>query len=82
MGGDDTRKAIAPGGARLPPYLDPRADQTVVKRVAVDFLNRYVKHAGSALSALSRDGNMTGAATISTTPSLTGMRSTCRPGAP
>jgi hypothetical protein len=43
MGGDDTRKAIVPGGAHLPPYLDPRADQTVVKRVAVDFLDGYLK---------------------------------------
>ena len=79
VGGEDARKAIMPGREHLPPYLDPAADQTVVKRVTLDFLNGYLKH---PLSALSRDGNATGVATISTTLSLPGMRSTYRPGAP
>jgi fermentation-respiration switch protein FrsA (DUF1100 family) len=63
------------GAEHLPPYLDAGPDQTLVERTTVDFFNGYLKHSGSSLSALAKDGSAAGAARVTSSglpPSVPG----------
>jgi pimeloyl-ACP methyl ester carboxylesterase len=69
------------GAAHLPPYLDAGPDQTIVERATVDFLNAYLKHSASSLSALANDGSAAGVASITSSGSAPSTPGTCA-GAP
>jgi dienelactone hydrolase len=56
------------GASHLPPYTDQQPQLTIVERVSIAFLNRYLKHGSRALSAIVRAGNVPGVAALQADP--------------
>jgi len=69
------------GAPHLAPYVDPGPDRTLVGRVVVDFLRRYLVARSSASGALRRDGNAPPVASLTTHLTAPGAEGYC-PGAP
>lgn len=69
------------GQTHLSAYVPPGPAQNVVTRVTVDFLNGYLRHSGSALTAMRTAGDVTGVASITSQPTLAPVAGTC-PDAP
>jgi predicted dienelactone hydrolase len=55
------------GASHLPPYTDQQPQLTIVERVSVAFLDRYLKHDPRALSAMAAAGNVPGIAALTLT---------------
>lgn len=62
-------------------YLVAGPPLEVVAKVTIDFLDRYLQHSAPKLGAMTRDGNVPGLATLTTTSSLGPAPGSC-PGAP
>ncbi len=69
------------GAEHLPPYLDAGPQQSVLERATTDFLNGYLKRAGSSVASLRTDGSVSGVTTITSADAAPGPAGSC-PGAP
>jgi dienelactone hydrolase len=56
------------GASHLPPYTTEQPQLGIVERVAIDFLDAYLKHARGELQAMSSAGNVRGLATLQADP--------------
>ena len=56
------------GASHLPPYTTQQPQLSIVERVSIDFLNRYLKQAPNALQAMSAAGNVRGVAALQADP--------------
>jgi dienelactone hydrolase len=56
------------GAAHLPPYTGQQPQLAIVERVAVAFMDGYLKHEGAALRRLSRLGTVPGVSSLSSQP--------------
>ena len=57
-----------PGAEHLPPYSEQQPQLGIVERVAVAFLDAYVKHKGGALQRLRKLGDVPGTASLVAEP--------------
>jgi alpha-beta hydrolase superfamily lysophospholipase len=69
------------GAEHQPPYLDPGATRAGVARSVIAFLNAFLDHRTSDLSALVHHGTVTAGETITTAPLPPGTSTYC-PGSP
>jgi predicted dienelactone hydrolase len=67
------------GAPHLPPYVDPGAWQSHVKRAVIAFLDLYLKHESGGLSRLRGAGRTPGIAGLITGPTLNGRSTYCPP---
>jgi dienelactone hydrolase len=56
------------GASHLPPYTDEQPQLTMVERVTVGFLDRYLKGTGNGLARMTRSGNRAGVAALVARP--------------
>jgi len=56
------------GASHLPPYTDQQPQLTIVERVSIAFLNRYLKHCPRALAQMVRAGDAPTIATLQANP--------------
>jgi predicted dienelactone hydrolase len=68
------------GQTHLSAYVPPGPAQNVVTRVSIDFLNAYLRHSSSALSAMRVAGTVTGLASITSQAALAPVAGTCPDG--
>jgi len=69
------------GQTHFSAYIPPGPALNVVTRVTINFLNGYLRHATSALTAMRTAGSVPGLATITSQPSLAAVAGSC-PDAP
>jgi hypothetical protein len=70
------------GAQHLQPYVDPGPDRSLVARVVLDFLARYLEGRSSGLAALGRDGNAPLVARLFTGATGPGSQTYCPAAAP
>lgn len=70
------------GAEHLPPYVSPGPLRTGVARVTIAFLNAYLKHRPSALTALSSPGKLPPQETLTSAPTAPSPTGTYCPGSP
>jgi fermentation-respiration switch protein FrsA (DUF1100 family) len=57
-----------PGAPHLPPYTDQQPQLTIVERVTIAFLDRYLKHGRRGLQRMAAAGNVPGVAALQADP--------------